>query len=87
MTTIFHIWPKFGSDNISVSAESNYMSTRSASKRKASKSIPDESEVHSKFKKCLANYKKYEHFGKIMAASVLPHAIQPIVIIFKKLQS
>ena len=63
------------------------MSTRSASKRKASKSIPDESEVHSKFKKCLANSKKYGHFGKIMAASVHPHAIQPIVIIVKKLKS
>ena len=46
------------------------MPTRSASKRKASKSIPDESEVQSKFKKCLADSRKYGHFGKKMPGSL-----------------
>jgi hypothetical protein len=40
------------------------VSRRSAAKRKASKSIPDETDVQSKFKRCLADSKKYAHFGK-----------------------
>ena len=41
------------------------MLLRSSAKRKASKSIPDETEVKSKFKRCLADSTKYGQFGKI----------------------
>jgi hypothetical protein len=51
-----------------VLVEKNSVSRRSAAKRKASKSIPDETDVQSKFKRCLADSKKYAHFGKKIIA-------------------
>jgi hypothetical protein len=50
-----------------VSAKTNSTSARSAGKRKASKSIPDETEVQSKFKRCLADSRKYGQFGKVLS--------------------
>ncbi|XP_028404499.1 origin recognition complex subunit 1-like [Dendronephthya gigantea] len=48
---------------ISNFVKKNNMLLRSASKRKASKSIPDETEVKSKFKRCLADSRKYGQFA------------------------
>ena len=53
---------KYAISRVLVEKKNN--STKSAAKRKASKSIPDETEVQSKYKRCLADSGKYSNFGK-----------------------